>query len=404
MAVGTLTVTGGKFHLSGNPLKINIAGATIPAGATNYKVLCKVISADSLLIGAPFIDAKTPVSGDAEFDVSGYVDQPIDFEFQYPLTGLVAPRDSHTLDVKFQPGERYLDADGDLVENWGDESETNYVLKGGMSFIDLGKFSDESKTFSSEYVDKLNFLTKIPTDRVVHPFQPNKLCFVANSVKEGRIIFYAWFEDKPEYPYSNPYIHVKNFSTYENIMHEMNASPNTADSTHMAPVVAGVKMLYFDYQINLLDESDPFVSMRFYVDHNYYENCNYLFAVNSLGGMDCIWLNGAVEKGFKVSQVMSVKEWPKAGTRRTRTKIVSNKKGSRTWKINTGYKSAAEMAAMPDLLLSEQVWLLENAATFNEGTLYPVVIANAEALLNNSMDDLHSLELEIEEAHDNKYF
>lgn len=401
MAVGTLTVAEGTFHLSGNPLRVSITGATIPSGATGYKILCKVTSVDGLLIGAPFIDAKTSVAGAASFDVSGYVDQPVDFAFQYPITGLVSPRDSHTLDIKFQPGERYLDANGDLVEAWGTLSATHYVLKGGMSFIDLGQFADDSKSFYSEYVNALNFLTRMPTNRVVHPYQPNKLCFVANSVTDAKIIIYAWYEDKPEYPYSNPYIYINTFSTYENIMHEMEANPFAADSTHMAPVVAGVKLLYYDVVINLFETS---ISMRFYVDHNYYENCNFLFAVNSLGGIDCIWLNGAVEKGFKVDQVLSVKQWPSTGTRKTRTKIVSNKKGSRTWKINTGYKSTEEMGAMPDLLLSNQVWLLENAATFNGGILYPVIIANADALLNSSMDDLHSLELEIEEAHDNKYF
>lgn len=403
MAVGTLTVTGAIFHLSGNPIRVNITGATIPSGATDYKILCKVISADSLLIGAPFIDAKTPVSGAAEFDVSGYVDQPIDFDFQYPLTGLVSPRDSHTLDVKFQPGERYIDSAGDLVESWGTLSATHYVLKGGVSFMDQGQYADDSTTFYAEFVEDLHFLTRIPSNRIVHPFQPNKLCIVSKTEIACAITIDTFYDN------GYTWVHSAGFSLYENIMHELNASPYLADSVNMAPVVAGQKMLYFDYSITIWTTGSPpavamYLKMRFYIDHNYYENCNYLFAVNSLGGMDCIWLNGAVEKGFKVDQVLSVKQWPKTGTRRTRTKIVSNKKGSRTWKINTGYKSTEEMAAMPDLLLSGQVWLLENASGFNSGTLYPVIIANAESLLHNTMEDLHSLELEIEEAHDNKYF
>lgn len=399
MAVGTLTVPAGTFHLSGNPIRVNITGASIPSGATDYKILCKVTSVDGLLIGAPFTDAKTPVTGAASFDVSGYVDQPVDFIFQFPLTGMVSPRDSHTLDVKFQPGERYIDSNGDLQEAWGSLSATHYVLKGGVSFIDLGQFADDSTTFYAEFVTDLNFLTRIPTNRVVHPYQPNKLCFVSKTATGLSISINAFYDDGHQYAWSQA------FTSYENIMHEMNASPFLADSVNMAPVIAGSKMLYFDYQI-IEGGLGPTIlaEMRFYVDHNYYENCNYLFAVNSLGGMDCIWLNGAVEKGFKGSSVFANKPWPSTGTRITRTKIVSNKMGSRTWKINTGYKSTEEMSAMPDLLLSKQVWLLENAGTYNTGTLYPVIIANSEALLHSSMDDLHSLELEIEEAHDNKYF
>lgn len=399
MAVGTLTVPAGTFHLSGNPIRVNITGAVIPAGATDYKILCKITSVDGLLIGAPFIDAKTPVTGAASFDVSGYVDQPVDFVFQYPLTGLISPRDSHTLDIKFQPGERYIDSNGDLVEVWGELSATHYVLKGGLSFIDIGQYADDSTNFYAQFVTVLRFLTRIPTNRVVHPYQPNKLCFVSNTVQNGSIRIDAYYDDGHLYTFSS------SFSSYENIMHEMSASPYLADQVNLAPVIGGAKLLYYDYIIILYKGGTPnAVSMRFYVDHNYYENCNYLFAVNSLGGLDCIWLNGAVEKGFKVEQILSVKQWPSTGTRKTRTKIVSNKKGSRTWKINSGYKSTEEMSAMPDLLLSNQVWLLENASAYNTGTLYPVIIANSEALLNSSMDDLHSLEFEIEEAHDNKYF
>lgn len=393
MAVGTLTVPAGTFHLSGNPIRVNITGATIPSGATDYKILCKVASVDGLLIGAPFIDAKTPVTGAASFDVSGYVDQPVDKSFDWPMLGGLGPNSIYTLDVNFTPGERYIDSNGDLQEAWGTASLTNFVIKGGVSFTQLGIYYDESDSFYNDFVVGGKFLTWMPLSQVVHPYQPVKLWLLSDENQSVELNIYAHYED------GDGHLYRSNHDLYINILHEINCLPFHADSLQMPPVKNGSKMDYYEVWIGSVTET-----RRFIVDHNYHENCNYLFVANSLGGIDCIWLNGAVDKGFKVSQVFANKPWPAAGTRKTRTKVVSNKTGSRTWRINTGYKSTEEMAGMPDLLLSKQVWLLEDASAYNTGTLYPVIITNSDALLNNSMEDLHSLELEIEEAHDNSYF
>lgn len=393
MGIGTLTVPAGTFHLSGNPIRVSIAGATIPTGVTDYKILCKVASVDGLLIGAPFIDAKTPVTGAASFDVSGYVDQPVDKSFDWPLVGGLGSNSIYTLDVNFTPGERYIDANGDLVEAWGTPSLTNFVIKGGVSFAQLGSYKDNNDSFYNDFVVGGKFLTWMPSPQIVHPFQPVKLWLLSDENQSIELTIYAHYEN------GDGHVYRSNHDLYINILHEINCLPYHADSIQMPPVKNGAKMDYYEVWIGSVTET-----RRFYVDHNYYENCNYLFSANSLGGIDCIWLNGAVKKGFKSSSVFATKPWPSAGTRKTRTKVMSNKLGVRTWKINTGYKSAIEMAAMPDLLISEQVWLLENASAYNTGTLYPVIITNSDALLNNSMEDLHSLELEIEEAHDNSYF
>jgi hypothetical protein len=55
------------------------------------------------------------------------------------------------------------------------------------------------------------------------------------------------------------------------------------------------------------------------------------------------------------------------------------------------------------MLLSRQVWLLEDAGVFNTGTLYPVIIVNSSSLLTSTIKDLNELEVELEEAHDNAY-
>jgi hypothetical protein len=58
---------------------------------------------------------------------------------------------------------------------------------------------------------------------------------------------------------------------------------------------------------------------------------------------------------------------------------------------------------LEDLLLSKQVWLLEDAGAYNAGTLYPVNITNGSTPLTNSISDLQSVTIELAEAHDSQY-
>jgi hypothetical protein len=83
--------------------------------------------------------------------------------------------------------------------------------------------------------------------------------------------------------------------------------------------------------------------------------------------------------------------------------IVAQRTGQRTWKINTGWKSQTEIEALKDLLLSKQVWLLEDAAAYNGGTLHPVTIETTSADLYNSQEDLFALDIELSEAHNSQY-
>ena len=78
----TATVTGGAVQLTGNPVFINCAGASIPAGASEYMIMLKIISADGKLEGAPLLDAIVPdTNGAAIFEISGILDQPYEVTF-----------------------------------------------------------------------------------------------------------------------------------------------------------------------------------------------------------------------------------------------------------------------------------------------------------------------------------
>lgn len=389
-----LAIDGGTFHLSGNPIRGTITGAVAPANSSEYKALVKITSVDGLLIGGPFIDAIAPTgAGVAVFEFSGWVDQPQDKGFDWPLVGGLGSDSNYTLDVNFTPGESYFDDDNVFHETWGSASVTHFIIKGGVSFRELGQYYDDDSSFYEDIVEGGKFLTRQPDNLVVHPWQPTKLWLLAAANASVSLKIYAYYEDGSSYLYTSSH------TLYINILHEINCLPHHADAINMPPVKNdGTRMDYYDVWISGVTEN-----RRFYVDHDYYQNCNFLFVANSLGGVDCIWLNGHMEDGFETELVSAIKTWTATSGAKNRTKVISSRAGRKTWKINTGYKSRDEMLGMADVLLSRQVWLLTDANGYNRGVLYPVNIKNSSALLNNSLEDLNNLELELEEAHDNAY-
>jgi len=388
----TLTVPSGAFHLSGNPIWVKITGASAPAGSTNYKVLCKVTSTDGVLIGGPFIDSKVPGTTETWFDVSGYVDQPIEKTFQWPLVGEMTGHADDTLNVTYTAGETYIDSNGDLQENWEATGVVDFVLKGGVGYRKLGQYNDDSSSFYADYVTGAKFLTNLPDNQKVNPYQPIKLWFVAAANYNANLVIKAYYEDGTTYTRTNQ------AGFYIDIIHEMDIMPYHNDNVNLAPVINGVKMTRFEFQI-----SGKTAKQTYYIDHSYHEQCNYLFFLNSFGGVDCVWLSGEVQKGFKSDAVQALKPFAIEGSAKDRTMIVSSRTGQCTWKINSGWKSQLEIEALKDLLLSKQVWLLEDASGYNQGTLHPVTIENSSSDLYNSQEDLFSLDLEITEAHNNQY-
>jgi len=388
----TLTVPAGNFHLAGNPIRVVVTGAVAPVGSTNYKVMLKVISTDSLLMGTPFIDAIAPVSGTATFDVSGYIDQPQVRTFNYPLSGGVYGYNNDTFDIQFVAGESYIDADGDLQETFGTNTATHFVVKGGVSDYRLGKYKDANSSFYADFVTGGKFLTRQPNNMVVSPTQPVKLWLLSAASVTGSLRIRANYDD------GGYYIYASDHGLYADILHEVNCLPTHADAENMPMVVydleGNVSTRMTSYEISIHGKTE---TRTFKVDHAYYENNNYLFALNSLGGIDVIWLNGAVKFGFESDLQVAIKPRQDTDSARIPTRVVSSRKGVRKWTINSGYKSTAEMQALADVALSKQAWLL------TDGELIPVIAKLASADLYDNLNDLHDVDLEIEEAHNLKF-
>jgi len=389
-----MTVPSGTFHLSGNPLLVKITGASAPAGSTGYRVLLRVNSTDGLLVGAPFTDARAPdATGEALFDVSGYCDQPLDRSFKYPLSGGLVPYNQQTLDVTFTPGETWIDSGGELQETWGESGGGHYVVGGGVGYGTLGRYNDSAGSFYQEYVTGGRFLTHMPSGQRVHPFQPSKLWLLAPESGEHELRIKVWYQDGSSHQYSSVHLF------FMNIMHEVNCLPCHADSLNMPPVRAdGIRMTRYEVWIEGMTGH-----YLFEVDHGYHGQCHFLFAFNSLGGLDVIWLHGEAVLQFKTESQMVGSPFPAGGKQRDRTLVVASRTGQRIWKLNTGWKSRQEMEAIRDLLLSREAWLLEGAGAYNGGTLIPVTVGSGTAELWDTQKELCSLDLTLEEAHQNQY-
>ncbi|MBK6285754.1 MAG: hypothetical protein IPF54_26540 [Draconibacterium sp.] len=99
------TVTGGAVQLTGNPVIITCSGGSVPAGASEYMILLQILSPDGKLEGAPLIDAITPdPTGNAIFDISGILDQPMEVTFDFQLTAKFIAHLTRALTFKSNPG------------------------------------------------------------------------------------------------------------------------------------------------------------------------------------------------------------------------------------------------------------------------------------------------------------
>ena len=89
MSITLSELEAGSTHLAGNDIWVKAKTSGIPEGASDYKILLKIVSADDVLTGSPFVDAIAPdASGEAWFNFSGYVNQGIRRELTWPIPTL----------------------------------------------------------------------------------------------------------------------------------------------------------------------------------------------------------------------------------------------------------------------------------------------------------------------------
>jgi hypothetical protein len=383
-----LYIPSGEVQLSGNPVLIVVTGAEIPVGATNYQLLLQTTSTDELIAGGPFVDAIAPDSvGTALFDISGYLNIPIVQQFEWPAVGVVVPHPPSILNINVQCGYTYIDANGDSVTSIAGADADMRILKGGLSDFEIGEMNDAMTDFYSSWIEAGKFLTNQPDGAKVSPTQIVKLWYLGQWTANHACTLYMNINtpDKVGHiPYS------QNFTIFPTTgLVEININPAFVGRNY--------------YQIESfevwIEDSVGEVSERrtFLVDNEWKENNNYLFVANGKSGVDVLWLSGAVETSIETNGTEGFKPMSSAQSSRVGTLLATSRTARKKWKINTGYKSSEEMVALVDVYLAYNLWLLI------AGKLRPVLLTNGEKLLSDSMEDIHSAELELLEAHNTRF-
>jgi len=392
----SFTIPGGLVQLSGNSIWIKVAGAVAPALSTNYKVLLRITSSDGQLRGGPFVDGEIPYpDGTAEFNISALVDKPFAPLFEWPLSTASYGYSAAAWNVLIEIGETYIDSSRQRIIHYNaddgsiPEGEMIQIIKGGISENKIGLYNETHTTFFDQIIAKGKFLTNQPSGIKVSYNQPVKLFLISPYTENTNIdiITTAYYAD------GSTQVYTEHTELWLDGMFEYTMHPKHLG---IPAVKTGSPMVKFT-----IEWGDPATvgDIREYIiDTKYHEIETYIIFSNSKGGVDIIRCTGSIKKATDTTSAEGVQSLDETSTSRTpqviRTAISSRKKFS----INTGFKSAAEIEALEDLYLSQNIWIVVGQ------NLYPLVIEDGNFSLSDSMEEVHSAELTFKSAYIKRHF
>ncbi len=397
MSITISEIENTSTHLSGNPIIVKARTSGIPAGASEYRIMLKMISVDNVLLGSVFIDAITPDStGIVTFDISGLMDQALEKDFKWPIPGTWDGKwhgyPNLVYDIQLIPGEVYINEQNMLVENWQSGFGTIFIVKGKLNQPVLAMLNDNNVSWFNYYCESGRWFTYQPLTQYVTPYQPVKLWW-----KPPLTGLAFTLNIRGYYSDGNVLLFTELPVMYYDVMFEFDLHP---DGLGFAPIIDDAKLLYYEVWMT----GSPNVEKRtFIIDWAYHEETYYLMVDNQIGGIDCISLTGAAIYSPSSERNISVKPMEKTMGAKQRTKIVSGNTKSRKWVINSGYKTKTEMTALDILLDTPNAWLLippsGGSDYIAQYSVAPVMITSTELQLTNTMNDQESIDIEITEAY-----
>jgi hypothetical protein len=395
----------GAVQLSGNPIQIIVPTAPeLVEGKSSFKRLLKITCAN--LFGSPFIEEIAPDSNHvSKFDISGLVDQPVNYEFNFPAVGVISDHRSLEFNISIDTGETWLDADGIRQEHWNNlpaEENSIRVLKGKLRSYELALLNEIGKNFNSEYINKGKFLTHLPDVQMVAPSQIMKLWFLSKYSQTHQASVWCKVYYNPhgyQMDYKTPVGVVCQYLTQDIVLYpvsgllEFNVDPEFMgfrNFVSQSALILAYKFWLEDAQ-GIISEEKTFI-----VDYTYYETSFTFLYVNPLSGIDCIRLTGQHTLNLNASaETVFIPVPVGSGTKTASMKTVSVT-GQQSWEINTGHKTRSEMISLRDFLESKDCWMVDPD---NSLRLIPVLIEKDNFKLYDSLEDIQSLNLKITEAH-----
>lgn len=393
-------VIGGGVYLSGNRIEVKIT-STSAGGKINYKLALKITCAD--LIGSPFIEEIAPTALVSTFDISGFVDQPVDVTFDYPAAGVVSAHPLMAKNVSFDIGEIWNDADGYRQEHWEAlDPALNYirVLKGKLRPYELGLLNDDNKNFTTEYINGGKFLTHLASPQLVQLGQIQKLWFLSpfneSTPCRWHLLYFVSTGGLPVPAEKTGLVDL--YSPFTS------GSPTGVVEFNIEPSFCEGFENFLD---NLLEyhfwieeiETETIISevRKFKVDQKYHEKSFTLLSLNPLSGVDVIWLTGQHTEGLKTESETVYRPVPVGAKSKVPGLKTVSSGGQRSWEINTGFKSREEIMALRDLLESRERWMVDPD---NSAKLIPVIIESGDyKLFDSAPEFIPNFEVKILEAH-----
>jgi hypothetical protein len=387
-------ITGGLVHLSGNPIQVRLS--TFPdfdLGKLNRK-LCVKVSCDNLM-GSPFVEEIAPIingfSLDSVFDISGFIDQPVTYDFDFPSIGVVTAHPKLAFTVTIDIGEVWTDLSGNRQVQWNNLATNNTltVIKGKLRPYELGILNDSGKSFASEYIEGGKFLTHLPNNQLVSPIQIVKLWYLSRWTG----IHIAQWNLSIVTDLSIDHF----FRSGEAILNPISGLLEFSINPYFIGFNFGPGENMVSYTFWLSDlEGDISERRTYIVDNTYYEKVFLFLYVNPLSGVDSIWLTGQYSEGLKTESEIAYRTVPVLSGSKVASQTTISSSSQRSWELNTGPKSQTEILALRDFLSAKQCWMVDPA---DSQKMIPVNIEAGDHKLFDSGEDIQNLDLKILEAH-----
>lgn len=387
----TLDIPEGNIQLSGNP--IYIVGSTSTINVVNHRLLCKITCNDFSIPGGPWTDEIQPLNGQSIFDISGIVDTTFENEFDIDSQSPIIEHDFLAANITIEIGEKYIDANGELVVTWSGLTEEMVILKGKLSSNEYTTLAMSGSSFFKHYIEGKRFLTQTGNN-ILQQYYVSKasewvklwFCFPDNVFSPFSIVIYYI-----DGTYTAP---IPIDITFEsNKLYELNAHK-------ILCMYANPRKTVKKYQIRNSFGRKVNVNISNAETDNHEE----LLIVNRFGVVEVLHCYGETSETISTSGETYTKAFKTTPSVFEPTVISEGGRTKVQYKLNTGYRTVDERRWIKDLLEYNKLkcWFKSKRLKLISGKdfgLSPAIINTGSTEIDTSNIDLMNIEINIELAY-----
>lgn len=398
----------GTVQLAGNRIWIEVFAEDFnSAGKAFIKFLLKIRFKDTSLnmkdqeLDLPIQGTKTRDSKTVHytmFPINSSVNIFRKNDFNWPISGVSHNR--HTaIEIELIPGVSYwqkIDDEWALHEEYQHEDAVDefvkmQVLKGGINTQFQNELVAANTNFFNAWIKSGKLLSHQPRVKEIVPSCKEKISFIPgnDNVDQGCVKWEAWHNG----------VKSSGFKVLDgggNNQQEVNTDPVTLGISTEGLQRYRVRIVMDD---TIHQQNNVYVSewQEYIIDYTPHETVTHFYFLNSLNGIDPIFLTGELDTLGNTEGKKYVLPYSSSQSVFQGTVVNDRKLLEWQFKINTGYLSKKKSLWLADMLASSNVWMIRN------GKVLPVTIENGKTLLTNSAEDLSDKEIEFSIAHNDRY-